>query len=130
MATIEEALYTLVTGRPLIGDIIGTRLYPLRLPQNPVYPAMVYQLVSARWPMAHDGPADMGFPRVQFDCYAASYGVTKILAKTLRREINGFVGTAAGVEITGIFFLNEIDEFGSQAEVYRVSLDFRVNYKE
>jgi hypothetical protein len=44
--TLEQQVQNALVSDPAVNAIIGTRLYLLQLPQNPVYPAAVYQRVS------------------------------------------------------------------------------------
>lgn len=129
-SVIEEALYTRLTSVSTVSDLVGTRVYPLHLPQNPTYPAVTYSRVSTRRGMTHDGPGDMAWPRFQFDCYGLSYSVAKAVANAVRVTLNGFSDLVDGVDICAIFFLNEVDDFNDDVEVFRVAVDFRVIHKE
>jgi hypothetical protein len=83
--------------------------------------------------MAHDGPGDLGKPRYQFDCYAMRFSQARELANALRRDINGFNGLLAGEIRANIQFLNEIDDFESEASepgLHRVAVDFMIIHKE
>jgi hypothetical protein len=129
MTTLEEGIYAHLTGQAAFSELAGDRLYPQTLPQNPTYPAVRYLVASARLPMAHDGPGDLKSDRIQFDCYGASKQQVKQLVNAVRRILNGFRGTMGGVAVHGVFFLNEVDLYGDQSEVYRTSVDFKFNYK-
>ena len=130
MTTIEEAIFSKLTSEPAVTNLVGTRVYPSQLPQNPTYPAVVYRRVSTQWPYDLSGPGNMGFPRFQFDCYGLSYGSVKGVAQTLRLVLSGFAGSVDGVEICGIWFLSEVDGFDPVADVDRVAVDFRVSFRE
>lgn len=130
MTTIEEALFSKLTNESAITDLVGTRVYPLTLPQNPTYPAMTYQQISKVWGKTHQGAGDMGWPRFQFDCYGTSYSAAKGVANALRQTIDGFSGTVATVDVCAIFFVNEVDDFNDEVGVYRVAADYRVIYRE
>lgn len=128
---IEEAIYTHLVGNAGVLALAGNRVYPLNLPQNPSYPAITYRRVTTRRVMAHDGPEDLGFPRFQFDCYAVGYREVRDLANALRAALNGYRGImGGGVEVDGVIFLNEVDDFGDTAEVFRVTVDFLIVHKE
>lgn len=130
MTVIEEAIYTKLSSTDAVTDLVGTRIYPLKLPQNPTYPAITYGRVSARRGMTHDGPGDMAWPRFQFDCYGASYSAAKGVANAIRSTLNGFSGTVSTVNICAVFFMNEVDDFNDDTEVYRIAVDFRIIHKE
>lgn len=68
--TLITDLYNHVTTHSAVTALIGTRLYPNSLPQEPTLPAASWLLVSDRKTYAHDGPTGFGQPRVQVDAYA------------------------------------------------------------
>jgi hypothetical protein len=135
MATLEAALfYHLTNTAGTTPGLIGTRLYPLVLPQDPTYPALTYQVIEDIPPMAHDGPGDLFGALVQFDCYGASYSAAKTLARGLRADLNGKSGAigAAGarVRLAGAFLQGMMDHHEPTTAVWRVMVEFLINYKE
>ena len=128
-ATIEEAIFTLLQSLSPITDLVGTRVYPLQMPQNPTYPCLVYRLISDRSLDWVEGDGGMYWPRFQFDCFAQSYGQAKRLARTLRLQLSGYSGLVGEIDLCRISFLNEVDDFEPVAEVYRVAVEFRIQYK-
>ena len=134
MATLEEGMYSYITGLAAISALIGSgddaRMYPNELPQNPTYPAIVYHLISTNDLMAHDGATDFMKKRLQFDCFGETYGSAKNLAKILRQQINGQSGALGGITVHGIFFKNEQDDFGPNVEVDLTQVDFLITYKD
>lgn len=127
--TIEEAIFAYLSVQPSLSEV-GDRIYPLGLPQTPTYPAITYRPASTTIPMAHDGPGDFISRRIQFDCYDPDYATVKRVSKALRRAINGFKGTMGEVQVHGVFYITEVEDFGDVAEVERVAVDFKFNYKE
>ena len=127
---IEAALFAVVTGDAGVAALIGTRLYPGHLPQNPTYEAMTYRRVNTGRPHAHDGPGDLAKARFQFSCFGATYSAARTLANTLRTAIDGYKGTVAGVRIDGILFIDEQDAYEDETGVYMLPIDFRVIHKE
>ncbi len=128
--TIEEAIYAWWTGNSTLCALTGSRLYPALLPQGTAYPAVAYRLVSERQPLAHDGPLDLVTDTFQFDCYARTSKAATALGRALRQQLHGFRGTMGTVSVHGVFFVNAVEDFGDQLDVFRVSVDIRFNYKE
>ena len=116
--------------------LVKARIYPLRLPQGPTYPGVRYQRIGA--PRAHAMGADTGevFARVQVDCYAETYAGADALSVQVRAALSRWSGTAGGVVVDSIFLDDERDvdeptiEHDGEQGVYRVMLDFIVNYAE
>jgi hypothetical protein len=131
LSTIEDAIYGELSTRSEITGLASDRTYPHHLPQNPTYPAQSYRTVTSAVPMAHDGPGDLVTQRIQFDHYGRTAKEARSLARAVRSVLNGFRGTLGGlVEVHGIFFLNEVSDFGGGAEVHRTTTDFKFVYKE
>lgn len=130
MTTLEEALYTKLTGTTAITDLVSTRVYPIQLPQDPTIPAIVYQRVDTPRTHAYTGPTGLARPRFQFDCIGTSYSQAKTLGNTLRQTLDGLRDTISGVWIQGVMSLNEVDFFDPAVDMYRISIDFMILYEE
>jgi hypothetical protein len=127
MTTINDAIYTyLTTAGRATEALIGTRLYPLNLPQNPTYPAATYQRITSQLTTTGQSePGDLEDALYQFDAYATSHSGAKALAGALRADLSGYKGDMGGVEVDAIHFQNEYDFWGAEAGVWRVTLEFR-----
>lgn len=128
MTTIQEDFYTYLSAHASLSSV-GTRIYPLELPQGPTYPAIVYRQVSTRPLMYHGGASGLRFKGFQFDCYGSTYNQAATTASALRTVLNGYQGTMDSVEVEAVLLQNESDDFGDQVEKKRVSLDFLFIYK-
>ena len=123
MSTIETSLFTLITG---LDTILGNRLYPSRLPQEPDMPSATYRMITNLEYMTHGGPTGLFKSRFQFDIYGSSFIEAKQAAEAVRQGINGFRGTVDTIKISSIHFSNEFHEFGEATEIYRVTVDYSV----
>jgi hypothetical protein len=108
-------------------NLISTRLYPLKLPQTPTYPAIVYQLIS-------DPRREMGTksPRYQYSIYGTTYGQVKDVESKLKEALETLEGTAKifaqfeedtrptyendtnlySIQVDAIFYYQDIEEWG------------------
>lgn len=109
--TIEQALETYLIGVPAVAALIvdgaGSRLYPQALPQDPVYPAVTYSVISNPVVESHGGNSALAHPRVQFDCWSTDYIQAKTVAREIRRAlqgVKGIMGGAGGVDVDGVDF--------------------------
>lgn len=50
----------------------GLKVYPLRMPETPTLPCVVYQRVSTQQVRTHEA-AEMEYPRMQLSCWADKY---------------------------------------------------------
>lgn len=85
--TIEEAIYARITAA--LGALIGTRCYPLVIPQDASLPAVTYQIISSAPQITHSGSAGIVETRVQFTIAADEYAQTKAVDLALRALFDG-----------------------------------------
>ncbi len=127
--TVEEGLYAFLTTNGAISALLASRVYPLRLPQNPTYPAVVYKVVSEKQPMTHGGtPGGLVTIRVQFDCHGGTYTLSKQLKNVLKAELDGFNGLMGTVQVGHVHFLNAVDALAAVTETAVIPVDFRILY--
>lgn len=103
--------------------LVGTRIYPLVMPQDATRPAIVLTVVSEVPENSFDGTAEtrLTASRVQVDCYAATYleahevatAVDNVLANLRRPDLS-----AERDSMT--------DDWDDEVQVHRVSMDFSV----
>lgn len=96
-----------------VSTVISDRLYPLRLPQDPILPSVTFQKISNVEDTNLDGPMVFGMHRIQFDCYALTYLGVELLSKAIKRTLHGFSGDIGGSpptgRISGVFHDGERD---------------------
>lgn len=133
---IETALRTALLADVTISALVDARrIYPVMLPQAPVYPALTFQTISGDSHYAMQGPSELANPRIQIDCYAESYDVVMDLRNAVIACLGGYQGTSAGVVIHGVFKVMETDGFENELtqsglNVWRKTLDFNIWFKE
>jgi hypothetical protein len=127
--TIQDELFTRLKDDAGVSAIVGTGIYPVRLPQNKSTPALVYTQISG--PRLHDlgGASDRAMPRFQVDCWADTAAAAKSLADAVRASLNGFNGTLTTIKAT-IRLDNEQEDYDDGAKLYRVIQDYRLNHTE
>lgn len=91
--TIGSALRTHLLGDTAISALVVARVYPLRLPQKPLMPAIVYMKVTGRRFTHLRGPASLARPRYQLDCWASTHDGAVELGTLVRQRLDGYNGT-------------------------------------
>lgn len=132
MATIEQALYTGLTGYSDLATLIGTRLYPVVLPENDALPAVAYQRISTVSTEDRDSSVssdDLNLARFQFDVVAESALSARAVALVLRRALRSLIG-ATDPRIDAVFMDNQYDGYEDTSRYFTVSLDAIVQYLE
>jgi hypothetical protein len=133
---IEPAIYALLTETPGVAALVGTRVYPVVLPQNPTMPAITYQRTSAQRTRSTLGPSGLTRSGFQIDCWSASYLNAKSLCAAVRAAIDGYRETVTGPGVTegnrmGAVMVEGDRDFREESpSLYRVSIDITVWHEE
>lgn len=131
--TIEEAIQAHLLATPNVAALVGVRVYPVKMPQRPTYPAVVYNRISGPREHSQDGSSGLAHPRFQLDCFAATYAGAKDLASKVRLALDGFrgsMGGVSGVDVNAVFIEDDRDDYDDDIHVYWVSLDAVVWHNE
>lgn len=126
---IEEALRTVLLADATLSGLIGTRLYPVKLPQEPTLPAGVYTNVApGRRVYTHDGDSGLRRKRIQFtwfgeDGASPAYDVARSVAAAAAAVLSGLRTTVAGEVIQGIFIEDGLDAQDPEPGRWLVTFD-------
>jgi hypothetical protein len=130
---IESGLREVALADAGVAALIGSRLYPLKLPQSPVYPASVYQRISGPRDHDHGGSTGKAEVRIQVTHWATSYSGVKQVAEAFRAALDGYSGAMGSTAVALCRLANEIDGFEhteNDSGDYSVRQDFLVQYTE
>lgn len=127
--TLEQALYVHLRDNV---TIVGGRVYPGILPQNPAYPALTYAKISCV-PERQIGGGQVGYvtSRMQVSCWASTYASAKDVTGQVRASLQSFsgvMGGAGGVEVMDANCVNELDLYEDEAGVWHVLVDVLVTH--
>ena len=132
--TIEEALYTHLSGNAGLSALVSNRIYPMIMPQDVALPAVTYQKISGE--RMHTLQTDPGVasPRFQFNCWGSSYSSAKAVAVKVKDALKDFTGTlggAGGVTVLRVVGPeDELDDYDAETETFRTILDFFIWHQE
>lgn len=130
MATIEEGLYAALSGYGPVTNLVGSRIYPMVIPQEAALPAIAYQRVSGPRLFGHGGSQGTAAARIQVVVTAEEYRTTKSIVTAIR-DLFPFRGTLGGlVEVFLGVIDNEVDGYGPQVEAATVRVDLWFLYAE
>jgi hypothetical protein len=131
---IETAIFSKLSTATEVTDKVGVgnaaRVYPVTLPQNITYPAIVFTRISGARTYSMDGPSGLASPRVQIDIYGNSVLEAMDLADRVRCTLNGLKETIGGIEILGTFLDTDRDDYNDTTETYRIIQDYIIHHKE
>lgn len=123
---MEEALRAVLIGHAPISALVGSRVDWGKRPQGKGLPAIALTNVNDG-PVNHtlDGPGP-SLARVQIDCFGASYGSAKAVARAVRAHLDAYSdATFMGIFLAGARDLTSDDGVET---IHGVTLDFFVNY--
>lgn len=83
--SIESGLFNLLKTIPAV----GSRVYPLIFPQNPTYPAIVYQRISSIDTGAMDGTESLDMARFQIKVYALKFSDAVAVRDAVKAVMSG-----------------------------------------
>lgn len=131
--TIEAAITKHLTEAAGLAGVLGGRVYPKHLPQNPTYPAIAYHRISGPREHSHDGSSGLAHPRFQLDLFARTHVAAKDLAEKVRLALDGYkgvMGGVGGVDVNGAFLEDDDDGYDDDLKVYWWRMDFTVWHNE
>lgn len=129
----ESVIYALLTGNSGVTALVGTKVYPGRLPQNTVMPAISYELVSSNeiLPINAQAGGVLLRSRVQVTVLAKSYAETKAVHEAVRKAVlfqRGLIGAVRVISITRD--LIGADERDDELGLYMQSVDYLLIHDE
>lgn len=118
-----------------VAGLIGTRLYPITMPQKPTLPAVTYQVVSATRQPTMDHNDNLPMTRVQIDCWALSFFDAMAVDDAIRTLFHDFArseigGGSPSVLVAGVFAEDERHDYEPDTFLYRVSRDYKIFHRE
>lgn len=127
---IEIGVVSLLEANSALTALIGTRLYPVLLPEVATYPCVTYNVVSSTNDYTFE-TKEISRKRIDFNCFGETYIDCKAVKQALRNVVDGYVGTLTdGTRVLGTFSGTELDFFEDHARVYRVLAEYIFEFVE
>lgn len=124
----SEVLRTFILADPALAAALGTRVYPIKLPQTVTYPAMTIQKISGSALAPLKGRASLARPRFQCDVWTregdgnASAEVQRI-GQLLSDRLEGAVFTVQDEDVSPAEALIVALEFDNDQETYETDVE-------
>ena len=136
MGNLEAGLVHKLKNTAAVSALVGTRIYPLRLPQTVTFPAVVYQRVSTVYIHTHGAAGVMPQARMQITCWADTIEGARALGVVVRQALDGVHGVTWGsgsgktAEIEFSLVMGErMTDLSDETKLAYVQLDFQIMYK-
>jgi len=119
---IENRLYNTLSNDTDITDLVGTRIFPVAIPEKTDYPCISYQTISNTdtTTMNNDLPT-LNFKRLQVNVWSDKYSEVKTLELLVRNAI--YTGEIKG-RVEAIRDNND-----SELKIFGINIDISANNK-
>lgn len=122
---MEADIRALLLANAGVSALIGTRLYPLRLPAEVVLPAGTFQRITTTPHNTLTGTHGSAAAPLQIDSYAATDLGAWTLAEAIIAAIEGVVQNG---NIQSILLTNALPLYDVDLQAHRVLTEFRITY--
>lgn len=124
---MEPALIAKLLASAGVTALVSTRINWTRRPQGEALPAIVLHRIDGAPDVHHGGRSGLVQSRVQVDCWAASYGSAKAIARAVENAVTAQTFTQGAIRFDCILIADERDTtFDEITPLYRTSLDLIV----
>lgn len=126
---MEAALIAKLLAATGVTALVSTRINWSRRPQGAALPAIVLHRVSGLPDVHHAGASGLVVSRIQVDCWAASYGSAKAVARAVESAITAQTFTQGSIRFDVILIDSERDDSTDETTpLFRTSLDLMVHH--
>jgi hypothetical protein len=130
MKNVLGVIYKRLTDTPAIVALVGTRIYPVTVPQQATPPFIRTNLVSTVPIDTKNAPADVDQHRVQIDCIATTYTQALSIAQAVRTSLDRYRGNvtlqSGNVFVDGVRYLDETGELEFEKDLHAHIIDFQI----
>ena len=129
--SLEEDLVAYLKTVTAITDLVGDRIMPWPMNQNPTFPLLTYfRVTGAVVNSLVSGSSGLLYTEMQWDCWSKRRLETWALADELKKALLGFKGTMGTTPVGPILFEDERDFYQDEDEVVRRMLRLGIWYCE
>lgn len=129
--SFEEGLFAYLSTYPGLVPLVGTRVYPVLLPQNATLPAVTYTRLAT--PRLHEFEASfLPHPTFQFDCWAmdtaviSGYEEAKDVATQVVAALDIYRGAMGAYTVEASIVDSERDAYDPETKIWHVIVDVEI----
>ena len=124
--SLGKAIYSILNADANLTALATGGIYPSRAKQGAVAPYLVYTINDVIPFNTKDGVSSVDHFFIIIEAYAKTYNEVDTLSLQVRTTLDGYNGTANGVDVNSITFEDKTDLFDDNAETYNQESDFMV----
>ena len=119
---IKETVYSTLANDGTVAGLVGTRIYPVHLPQAATLPAIAHTVLGGTRDASLDGASGSGTFRVRVDAWAATSDAAWTLFRAARAALDALAGALA--------IINPVEFYDDEGLAYRVTIDYYIHHTE
>ena len=125
------AINTRLTGFAGLTALVGTRIFPMVMPDTPTFPAVTYHMLSS----SSGKGALTDPPLMQAVFQITSWGKSMLSARSVADQVRAALDRYRSVTINGIkiddcFYDGDVDLYDTDLKVFYVASDFKIFFRE
>lgn len=124
---IGKAVYSILTSSSPLAALVGTKFYPVVMPEGTLMPCIVWQINGTPEYTKSSSPADM--TNVTFTVFAEDYDGAVGIFLVLRTEMENVRGVFNGVTVAGGRVTNYSDGYDREAAAFLYQVNFNFRHK-
>ena len=123
--TGSAAIYSLLSNDSAVTAYVSDRIYPVNVPDQIQYPAIVYSQLSEDELDSKDAPIHNGY-LFSVDIYAGSYNQAQVIANAARKALHWRTVTVEDLGTVRFKMEDRADtDLDEEKDMYHTALDFR-----
>ena len=127
---MEASLVAYLLAQTSLTDLSGQRITWARRDQGGALPCIVLHRIDGLRDYHHAGASGLITSRVQVDCWAATFGAAKGLARAQEAVVSGGRFTQGAIRFDAILIADERDDSDdlNGTPIFRTSLDLMIHH--
>ena len=126
---VTAGIFSLLSQNSSINALIGTRIFPVLLPERATLPAVTYQVISMKPQYELQNRVNVTNLRLQIDAWAETYADAKSAVSAIVAVLDNFSGTLPdSTQVFGVQLRNSVDYFEHESLTYRVLAEFDIQF--
>lgn len=118
---LSTVIFARLSTYPAVSAIVGTRVYPVGLPQNATFPAITYTIEQEQGSEGGGHIEQMG---VRVSCWAVTYTAAEALSVAVKAALRGYSNKAATPALISMDDDNMFDVYYPETQLYGRVLEF------
>lgn len=115
--SLKSDLYSHLKADSGVSALVGTRVYPMKAPQNVVKPYITYQAISDNSDQCLGGSTFQRVTRFQVDCWSTTYSEADAIKEAVLSSLTGFKSSHS---------VSAMDDYEPDTGLYRQLIDFKL----